>query len=70
MNSQPKYFFIMMLAFIAAISWLAYFAPAAQVETSQAPAPKYIFLFLATEAASRTWKLRVSTTAQSTMKDW
>ena len=47
MNRQPKYFFIITLAFISMISWMIYLSPAAQVENSQAPAPKYVFLFLA-----------------------
>jgi alkaline phosphatase len=47
MNRQPKYFFIITLAFISMISWMIYLSRAAQVENSQAPAPKYIFFFLA-----------------------
>jgi len=47
MNSQPPYFFIIALVFISTFSSMLYSSPAAQVDTAQLPAPKYIFLFLA-----------------------
>ncbi len=47
MNSQPRYFFIIALVFISTFSSMLYSSPAAQVDTAQLPAPKYIFLFLA-----------------------
>ena len=47
MNRQPRYFFIIRLAFISIISWMIYSSPAAQVDAPQLSAPKYVFLFLA-----------------------
>ena len=47
MSRQPRYFFVIMLAFILIISRMIYLSTAAQMDTAQPSAPKYVFLFLA-----------------------
>ena len=47
MSRQPRYFFVIMLAFILIIPGMIYLSTAAQMDTAQPSAPKYVFLFLA-----------------------